>query len=102
MCWLTAAGRKILVMGDMGELGEDSVNMHSEVGAYALEAGIDALYAVGDLSASACAAFGGNHFQSRELLATAVAQELGQSQCRQSPGHLFSLRVSKRWYGKNC
>ena len=70
------SGRKILVMGDMGELGDDSVNMHSDVGAYALEAGIDALYAVGDLSANACAAFGGNHFQSKELLATAVSQEL--------------------------
>jgi len=79
------AGRKILVMGDMAELGEDSINMHSEVGAYALEAGIDALYAVGEQSASACAAFGGNHFQSRELLATAVAQELSRASADNRP-----------------
>ena len=79
------AGRKILVMGDMAELGDDSINMHSEVGAYALEAGIDALYAVGEQSASACAAFGGNHFQSRELLATAVAQELSRASADNRP-----------------
>jgi UDP-N-acetylmuramoyl-tripeptide--D-alanyl-D-alanine ligase len=70
------SGRKILVMGDMGELGDDSINMHAAVGDYAAQAGIDALYAVGDLSANACAAFGGNHFQSKDLLAVAVEQEL--------------------------
>ena len=79
------SGRKILVMGDMGELGDDSVNMHAEVGAYALEVGVDALYAVGELSASACAAFGGNHFQSKELLATAVAQELTRASADNHP-----------------
>jgi UDP-N-acetylmuramoyl-tripeptide--D-alanyl-D-alanine ligase len=50
--------------------------MHAAVGDYAAQAGIDALYAVGDLSANACAAFGGNHFQSKDLLAVAVEQEL--------------------------
>ncbi|MGB1868770.1 MAG: UDP-N-acetylmuramoyl-tripeptide--D-alanyl-D-alanine ligase [Porticoccaceae bacterium] len=79
------AGRKIVVMGDMGELGDDSVNMHAGVGSYALEAGIDALYAVGELSASACAAFGGNHFQSKDLLVEALEQELARANAGRLP-----------------
>ena len=79
------AGRKIMVMGDMGELGDDSINMHAGVGSYALETGIDALYAVGELSASACATFGGNHFQSKELLAEALEQELARASADRLP-----------------
>ncbi len=51
-------GRKLLVLGDMGELGADGVELHAEVGRYAASLGIDALYGVGDLSVHACDAFG--------------------------------------------
>lgn len=51
-------GRKLFVLGDMGELGSDSVEMHTEVGRYAAALGIDALYGVGELSVHACDAFG--------------------------------------------
>lgn len=43
-------GRKIAVLGDMGELGTKEKELHYEVGEYAAEAGIDALFLCGELS----------------------------------------------------
>ena len=51
-------GNRLLVLGDMGELGEDAAAMHAEVGAYAREAGIDGLHALGELSRHTVMAFG--------------------------------------------
>lgn len=51
-------GRKLLVLGDMGELGDNGVELHATVGRLAKEAGIDGLYGLGEMSAHACAAFG--------------------------------------------
>lgn len=45
-----ASGRKVALLGDMGELGENEKELHAEVGAYAAECGIDALYCCGELS----------------------------------------------------
>jgi UDP-N-acetylmuramoyl-tripeptide--D-alanyl-D-alanine ligase len=69
-------GRRVLVMGDMAELGDDASKLHSQVGIYAQQAGIDALYSLGDLSAHASLAFGGSHFAERDLLTDALAREL--------------------------
>ena len=41
---------KIAILGDMFELGENSDNMHAEVGAYAVRAGVDRIYCVGEHS----------------------------------------------------
>ena len=46
----SAKGRKIAVLGDMGELGEQEKQLHYEVGAYAAKAGVDVLFCVGTLS----------------------------------------------------
>jgi UDP-N-acetylmuramoyl-tripeptide--D-alanyl-D-alanine ligase len=51
------AAPRVLVMGDMGEVGDNGPAFHREVGAYARERGIDALYALGDASRDACRAF---------------------------------------------
>ncbi len=51
-------GRRILVLGDMGEVGEQGVAFHREIGRYAAEAGIDRLLALGDLAAHAFGQFG--------------------------------------------
>lgn len=45
-----ADGRKVAVLGDMGELGKDEKEMHREVGRYASSSGIDLLICTGTLS----------------------------------------------------
>lgn len=57
--WLVAGERRgWLVMGDMGELGDDARLLHEEIGAYAAERGVERLYGLGPLSTAACDAFG--------------------------------------------
>ncbi|SPB17241.1 UDP-N-acetylmuramoylalanyl-D-glutamyl-2, 6-diamino pimelate--D-alanyl-D-alanyl ligase [Caballeronia novacaledonica] len=48
---------RVLVMGDMGEVGEEGPAFHREVGAYAAERGIDALFALGGASVDSVNAF---------------------------------------------
>lgn len=64
-------GLRIMVLGDMGELGEQARQYHEEIGAYAIQAGIDNLFTLGVLSQSASEVFngrGGKHFSSLEGL----------------------------------
>jgi UDP-N-acetylmuramoyl-tripeptide--D-alanyl-D-alanine ligase len=51
-------GKKILVLGDMGELGDESAALHAQVGLAARQSGVDRLLALGDWSKSAVQAFG--------------------------------------------
>jgi UDP-N-acetylmuramoyl-tripeptide--D-alanyl-D-alanine ligase len=59
-----AAGAKWLVLGDMGELGDQGPAFHREIGEYARVVGVDRLLAVGELARHAVAAFGpgGKHY----------------------------------------
>lgn len=45
-----ALGRKVAILGDMFELGENEKELHAQVGSYAIEHGIDLLICVGNLS----------------------------------------------------
>ena len=45
-----STGRKVAIMGDMFELGEDEIKLHRETGEYAVKAGIDVIICVGGLS----------------------------------------------------
>jgi UDP-N-acetylmuramoyl-tripeptide--D-alanyl-D-alanine ligase len=69
----SCAAPRVLVMGDMGEVGDNGPAFHREIGAYARERGIDALYAMGDASRDACAEYGADahHFSD---IGTLVAQ----------------------------
>ncbi len=51
-------GIKIFVLGDMGEVGPDSNAMHTAIGQYAKDLGIDHLFSLGELSHQAAAKFG--------------------------------------------
>jgi UDP-N-acetylmuramoyl-tripeptide--D-alanyl-D-alanine ligase len=64
----------VLVLGDMGEVGEQGPAYHREVGAYAKHRGIGALCALGAASRDAVAAFGegARHFESPEALVAAL------------------------------
>jgi UDP-N-acetylmuramoyl-tripeptide--D-alanyl-D-alanine ligase len=65
---------RLLVLGDMGEVGNQGPQFHAEVGGYAAERGIDALYTLGDLSVHADQAFGrGVHFADMAALQAEVA-----------------------------
>lgn len=68
------AGRKILVLGDMAELGDDSDALHHEVGRYAVESGIDLMLTCGPHAKYATEATvpHGLHFPDRVALATAL------------------------------
>ncbi|WP_040853137.1 UDP-N-acetylmuramoyl-tripeptide--D-alanyl-D-alanine ligase [Nitrosospira lacus] len=69
-----APGKKMLVLGDMGELGESARDFHERIGEEARLAGVDRLFALGELSACAAAKFGpgARHFEKiEELLAEA-------------------------------
>ena len=60
----TQPAPRLLVLGDMGEVGIDGPRFHAEIGAYARERGIESLYATGVASRATVAAFGdrGAHF----------------------------------------
>lgn len=49
--------RTVLVLGDMGEVGNQGVRFHTEIGVYAANQGICGLYTVGDLMQHAHIAF---------------------------------------------
>jgi UDP-N-acetylmuramoyl-tripeptide--D-alanyl-D-alanine ligase len=70
------AGRTILVLGDMGELGEWAESAHYEVGEYA-QGKVSALYAVGPLMKHAVKAFGSGarHFQDQAALIGTLVSE---------------------------
>jgi UDP-N-acetylmuramoyl-tripeptide--D-alanyl-D-alanine ligase len=51
----------VLVLGDMGEVGEKGAQYHAEVGAYARAKNISSLLAIGDATKSSVAAFGAGH-----------------------------------------
>ena len=72
-------GRKLLVLGDMGEIGEASGQYHDEIGGYAKSQGIDRLFALGEASKAAVRNFGegARHFCNVEKLIAALDKEMG-------------------------
>jgi UDP-N-acetylmuramoyl-tripeptide--D-alanyl-D-alanine ligase len=71
-------GKKVLVLGDMGEIGEMSAQFHDEIGGYAKSQGIDRLFALGEASALAAHNFGsgGEHYTHIDQLIEALTAEL--------------------------
>lgn len=67
-------GKKILVLGEMGEVGSAAAQYHDEVGGYAKSHGVDLLFTLGEHAAVAARNFaeGGRHFQSPEALLVAL------------------------------
>lgn len=63
-------GKRIYVLGDMGELGAEADEHHAKVGSYAREMNIDQMYCLGDLSRHTSRAFGeqASHFDDVDML----------------------------------
>ncbi len=72
-------GKRVLVMGDMKELGEQELQLHAEAGRYADSVGLDCLIAVGTLAAHAASEFGENgvSFISKAQVAELLHEKLG-------------------------
>ncbi|HCI14297.1 MAG TPA: UDP-N-acetylmuramoyl-tripeptide--D-alanyl-D-alanine ligase [Gallionellaceae bacterium] len=71
-------GTRIFVLGDMGELGDGAAAFHAEIGGEAKRAGIEKLYALGELSRNAVREFGDGacHFERIEDLLAELDKEL--------------------------
>ncbi|MEW9797215.1 UDP-N-acetylmuramoyl-tripeptide--D-alanyl-D-alanine ligase [Alteromonas sp. CYL-A6] len=72
------SGIKVLVLGDMKELGEKSRYYHEQVGKYAQAKGIDMLFTLGVLSQSASSVYqhNGAHFSDIDSLMDALQDRL--------------------------
>ena len=74
------SGRHILVLGDIGELGDASATAHAALGDYAREKGVDYLFTCGEQTRLTADAFGDSarHFSNQVQLAEAVKALLNQ------------------------
>ena len=70
-------GPRLLILGDMGEVGQQGPAFHAEVGSHARSRRIDRFIAVGEASAEAARAYGpsARWFESVDALLAAVAAE---------------------------
>jgi UDP-N-acetylmuramoyl-tripeptide--D-alanyl-D-alanine ligase len=72
---------RLLVLGDMGEVGNQGPEFHAEVGAYAAERGIESLFTLGDLCVHSAQAFAAaRHFPDMANLLAAVTAQVGEFQ----------------------
>ena len=71
---------QLLVLGDMGEVGDQGPQFHAEAGAYARERGIDRVFALGAASIHAASACGSaaQHFEDMASLLGAVQASVPQ------------------------
>lgn len=71
-------GKKILVLGDMGELGKDAAAMHAQIGLVAKAAGVNRLLALGELTQQTAGSFGAGamHFERIQELLAELENEL--------------------------
>ena len=72
------SGKHWLVLGDMGELGPQSKQMHQDMGLSARQAGVDCLYAIGENNKSTVEKFGdgGRHFTDQKKLIDCLIKDL--------------------------
>ncbi|AWL12926.1 UDP-N-acetylmuramoyl-tripeptide--D-alanyl-D-alanine ligase [Saliniradius amylolyticus] len=76
------AGKRVLVLGDMAELGERARFYHEEVGEYARDNNIDLLFSLGVLSQNASDTMDerGEHFEQVAALVERLGERLGNEQ----------------------
>ena len=77
------SGRRVLVLGDMAELGEKARFYHEQVGEYAKQSRIDRIYTLGELSQHSSDIFErkGRHFTNVDDLVAALNTDLKAEKC---------------------
>jgi len=81
---------RLLVLGDMGEVGQNGPAFHAEAGRYAQQKGIEHMVAMGELARDAVACFeGAQHFDSVLALNAAVLEKLPQTRSLLVKGSRF-------------
>lgn len=78
----TFPGNRVLVLGDMAELGDKASYYHEQVGEYAKSKGITSIYSIGLLSHYASEVFNENgfHFDNKESLVSMLNENLFSEQ----------------------
>ena len=71
-------GYKVFTFGDMGELGDEALKLHADIGLHAKEKNIDLVLSVGPLSTATAQAAGGLHFESKNELCLHLHQIIKQ------------------------
>lgn len=73
-------GEKLLVLGDMGELGDNATEMHAEIGNYAKASGLKSLFALGEMSVDMAKAFGSGarHYATPQALTADLQKQMKQ------------------------
>ncbi|MEW5798902.1 MAG: UDP-N-acetylmuramoyl-tripeptide--D-alanyl-D-alanine ligase [Bacteroidota bacterium] len=87
----TTSGKKIVVLGDMRELGDASKREHTNIGVVASEMKFDALFTFGPFSKYTCEAFGhlsARHFESKDVLSAELKKLL-------QPGDVVLVKGSR-------
>ena len=108
------SGQRILILGDMAELGSDARSYHQEVGEFAKEQGIDVLFTLGVLSQNTSDGFARNnkalseHFSERAELTAQLFTMLEKQQNSQilvkgsRSAHMeYVVEEIIRWHEKN-
>lgn len=75
--------QRILVLGDMAELGPEAESLHAQIGGYIAAAGIDLFFAVGPLMSNAVnttlsAGINAKHFEQQDRLIAELKQHLSE------------------------
>lgn len=75
-------GYRVLILGDMAELGSDARSYHFEVGEFAKQQGLESLLTLGVLSQNTADGFkeNGHHFSSRDQLLSFLYLQLEQQE----------------------
>ena len=71
-------GYRVLVFGDMGELGADAATLHRQIGEHAKAKKLDTVLTIGELSRNTAEAASGQHFVNKESLYQALQQLMQQ------------------------
>lgn len=82
------AARRVAILGDMFELGDDTLLQHREVGEYAAKKHIDSVICIGSLSEETAAGAAGTHFQDKESFLKVIDDYI-------APGDMVLVKASR-------